>query len=265
MQPRKSPASSRIGPFATLALIAFAAIVLGSGIWILTRQGGQNQNSPPLAAAPPQAVSTETSSPTEEIEPTSDAPAFGATPEFPTPEPTYAVRPTAQFAEMIPIEEWETFDNPDGFSVKYPPDWIFETFPGENGSTTSLLSYDPHDPNLPSHREPGVTPSNYTKVDIALDRPESMGFPLEPNEKIEHWLNRAQKMPDTQTFEESTVQVDGVEAFRRVTGQGDTPTETITYLQMGPYIMFIAHPYDEEGSFNSQVIQAIIDSIEINN
>lgn len=272
MQPRKSTASSSFGPFATLAFITLAALLLVAGIWVLTRGTASEQNAPTaIAAAQAQATSEVTDvPPTEEVEPTPDFEFYLGTPNSPTQEPTYAVGPTAQYSEILPISEWESFDAPEGFSVKYPPDWYFETLPQEqelrvNGSTVHLWSYDYRDPNLSAIGKAGEWPPNFTKATISLARPETSGFPVEENETIQDWVHRAFPEEEESVVSEESVQVDGRQAFRRVTSTVGRRNWSITYLFHGPYIMLISHPVHEEGSFNAQVITQIVESITIDN
>lgn len=264
---------SKLVPVVTLGIILVVGLVLFLGISLLTRQDSASQQSPSFAAAAPlaQAVSTKTRvRPTRKNKGKPTVQVWLGTPNYPTPAPTYAVGPTAQFSRFIPIAEWKTYVAPEGFSVKYPPDWYFETLPQEqelrvNGSTVHLWSYDYRDPNLSAIGKAGEWPPHFTKATISLARPETSGFPVEENETIQDWVYRAFPEDEEKVVSEESVQVDGRQAFRRVTGTTGRPNWSITYLFHGPYIMLISHPVHEEGSFNRRVIQAIVDSIEINN
>lgn len=270
MSPKSKLPSTKVSVVVTLGLvILFGALAL-LGIAVLMRGISESAPAPGFVAgaAPTQIVATETPVPPTATSDATPTPlVIMGVPNDVTPPPTYAVGPTAQFTELLPISEWLTYeDKQAGFSFKYPPDWYLAGPPEQErvaGYSASIHSYDPQDPDLSILGKSGKWPPNYIKVEIALIVPELTGLTLLSNEDIADWVHRAYPATEEeQIISEGPTEIDGVKAFEQVIQSHNGPTWSATYLFVGKYIMVIGKPYVEGGTSSNKIIETIMDSIE---
>lgn len=118
--------SSALAGVLRVGAVVLTAGGLGSGVYFLLPAGEGEDGVSRLQA--PEAVATAEgpgplSPPEEVIVPPPPPP----TPAFPPPTPAF---PPPITPSPIDTSAWRTYDSPEGFSLKYPPDWLVRTEEG---------------------------------------------------------------------------------------------------------------------------------------
>lgn len=183
----------------------------------------------------------------------------------PTPTPAGIVRPTAQFTTLLPLSEWKTYSSPEnGFSIRYPPDWIVSPLPPNecwpiNRCFPSFYSYDPRDFKL--FPKGGPIAPNLFEIEIGY-WDDTMGRPLPaPNENFPDYVaTRTTNPPGVgdQLLYSEIIRIGGVESVLRVTELNDKVTSIFVPRQDYVFILMYWEPQIE---YNNQVLKMMLDSI----
>lgn len=255
-------------------LVLVLVIIIGAASFLLFSLVFQNSNTPDQstqfvsgAAATPVStgVVVETPSSTElpstTLIPTATDEVILGTPVYVSPVPTHATGPTAQFDEVLPIEQWLTFtDEKVGYSIKYPPDWYLETTPPDAIGiccSSSIYSYDPKDPSLETLGKEGKWPSNYVAVHFAVAdlRATVPSLAFEPNESMGDWVHRVVKLRDIDTvIEEREMTISGMPAYLQVVAAPDMrSTAALNIRKDENNVLTIFYPYKAGGALEQSI------------
>lgn len=265
---KKSPRPH--SPTLTLALVLVAAVAAAL-VFNLLLQGLSNSNQPPSfvsgAAATLAATSVATSDPASTELASATEIVISSTPLYSTPEPTYVVGPTAQYDQVRPIEQWNTFESEQvKFTIAYPPDWYVNGLAPELGSggfSVQFTNFDPRDPTLiEADSGRGEPHPNYASLDITVDSPILQGNPLSPDEPLASWVTRTKFLPaDAKVVDEKSYTIDERGAYHRIVQLKHDLAIAEFYVKSGENIIEIIYRTEPQVGANAEILQKMVESL----
>ncbi len=133
------------------------------------------------------------------------------------------------------------------------------------GSTHQFFNFDPEDPDLPTDAGKVRASPHFTKLEIVIRDLEVMGHPFLAGQSLEDWVHGTTSMEVAGKFrviEKGHVTIGGILSYFTVSQNIRGGSARTIHVPRGQNMMYIVHHVHAAGSYNAQVFERMIESIQ---